>query len=113
MCDGQRLAFGYARETADKVHAEEAALAKLAGTSLANATVYTTLEPCSKRASRPVTCTQLILDAGIRRVVYAYREPPAFVDCEGLEILTAAGVTVIETPELAADVVAVNTHLIS
>ena len=75
------------------------------------ATLYSSLEPCSARASRPRTCTELILAAGIRRVVFAWREPALFADCQGAEILGAAGVAVAEIPELADQVRAVNAHL--
>jgi len=111
---GEQLAFGYSRETDPVVHAEESALAKLAGSGidLSGATIYSTLEPCSERASRPRTCTQLILDAGIGRVVLAWREPSLFVaDAQGSELLAAAGVTVVELPEFAEAARAVNAHL--
>jgi diaminohydroxyphosphoribosylaminopyrimidine deaminase/5-amino-6-(5-phosphoribosylamino)uracil reductase len=112
--DGQEIARGYSRETDVSVHAEEAALAKLlpGDPRLAMATIYSTLEPCSQRTSRPRTCTQLILDAGIPRVVMAWREPALFVaDCQGYELLAGAGVSVIELPEYAAQAQAVNSHL--
>ena len=110
---GEReLATGYSRETDSLVHAEESALAKLAEAELADATMYTSLEPCTARKSRPRTCTQLILAAGLRRVVFALHEPPLFADCHGVELLRAAGVEVIEIPELAGDVWAVNAHLL-
>src|SRR5437660_6754585 len=102
--DGNELARGYSRETDSHVHAEESALAKLAldDPRLSGATIYSTLEPCSQRKSRPRSCTQLILDAGIPRVVVAWREPSLFVaDAQGTELLTARGVTVIEMPEFA------------
>lgn len=110
---GEEIARGYSRETDDRVHAEEAALAKLdpADPRLATATIYSSLEPCSRRSSRPRTCTQLILDAGIPRVVFALREPPTFVDGEGAELLAAAGRTVVERPDLAAGVREVNERL--
>ncbi len=111
---GQEIARGYSRETDASVHAEEAALAKLppGDPRLSKATIYSTLEPCSQRSSRPRTCTQLILDAGIPRVVMAWREPSLFVaDCQGYELLTGAGVSVIELPEYAARAQAVNSHL--
>jgi len=111
---GEQLAFGYSRETDELVHAEESALAKLAGSGidLTGATIYSTLEPCSERASRPHSCTQLILDAGIGRVVLAWREPSLFVaDAQGSELLAAAGVTVVELPEFAEAARAVNAHL--
>ncbi len=110
---GQEISRGYSRETDGHVHAEESALAKLAGDDprLRAATLYSTLEPCSQRKSRPRSCTQLILDAGIPRVVLAWREPSLFVDCHGYELLTNTGVTVVELPELAEDARAANTHL--
>src|SRR5215216_424678 len=72
---GDEIAFGFSRETDAKVRAEESALIKAEGLDLAGATIYSTLEPCSQRASRPKTCTQLILGTGISRVVTAWREP--------------------------------------
>lgn len=113
--DGTELSYGYSRETDAHVHAEESALAKLpqGDARLAEATIYSTLEPCSQRRSRPMPCTQLILAAGIPRVVIAWREPALFVaDCIGAEQLTAAGVVVEELPELAADAKAPNAHLL-
>jgi diaminohydroxyphosphoribosylaminopyrimidine deaminase/5-amino-6-(5-phosphoribosylamino)uracil reductase len=112
--DGNELAYGYSRETDAHVHAEESALAKLAAGDrrLATATIYSTLEPCSQRKSRPRTCTRLILDAGIPRVVIAWREPSLFVaDCQGQELLTVAGVTVVELTDLAEQARAANSHL--
>ncbi|MQA93882.1 MAG: dCMP deaminase [Streptosporangiales bacterium] len=113
--DGVELARGYSRETDPHDHAEEVALARLeAGDPrLATATLYSSLEPCSTRASRPRSCTRLILDTPIPRVVFAWREPALFVDCTGAEDLRAAGRTVIEVPALAPDVRAVNAHLLT
>lgn len=112
--DGQEISRGYSRETDEKVHAEESALAKLPPDDerLKTATIYSTLEPCSQRASRPRACAQLILDAGIPRVVTAWREPSLFIaDAQGMELLTAAGVTVIELDEYTARAIEPNSHL--
>jgi riboflavin-specific deaminase-like protein len=113
--DGQVLATGFSREQEDHDHAEEVALRKLGfrDPRLRRATVYSSLVPCGARASRPVTCVQHILAAGIPRVVFAWREPPVFTDGEGAEQLRAAGVTVTEVPELAGPARAVNAHLIA
>jgi diaminohydroxyphosphoribosylaminopyrimidine deaminase / 5-amino-6-(5-phosphoribosylamino)uracil reductase len=112
---GDEMARGFSRETDEKVHAEESALTKLAGAGradLVGATLYTTLEPCSVRASRPVPCAQLILAAGVGRVVLAWREPALFVaDCQGVELLAEAGVDVVELAGLAEEARAVNAHL--
>ncbi|MFF1367016.1 deaminase [Streptomyces virginiae] len=113
--DGEELALGYSRETDAHVHAEESALAKLPTDDprLAGATLYSTLEPCSERKSRPLTCTQLILRSPIRRVVIAWREPSLLVaDCVGVETLRAEGIEVAELRSLAKQARAVNAHLL-
>ncbi|WP_308296258.1 deaminase [Streptomyces yangpuensis] len=114
--DGEELARGYSRETDAHVHAEESALAKLPTDDprLAGATLYSTLEPCSERKSRPLTCTQLILRSPIRRVVIAWREPSLLVnDCVGVESLREAGAEVTELPDLANAAKTVNAHLMT
>jgi diaminohydroxyphosphoribosylaminopyrimidine deaminase/5-amino-6-(5-phosphoribosylamino)uracil reductase len=111
---GDEISRGYSRELDESVHAEEAALSKLPENDprLKKATIYSTLEPCSERKSRPFSCTHLILSAGIPRVVMAWREPSLFVsDCQGYELLEAAGVSVVEMPELADAAKAANSHL--
>ncbi|MFJ6935932.1 deaminase [Streptomyces sp. NPDC101132] len=113
--DGEELAHGYSRETDAHVHAEESALAKLPGDDprLSGATIYSTLEPCSERRSRPLTCTQLILRSPIRRVVIAWREPSLLVaDCIGVEMLLGSGAEVVELAEVADAARAVNAHLL-
>lgn len=112
--DGRKLATGYSREEHPHQHAEEAALAKLPArdTRLRGATLYTTLEPCSARRSATTTCARLAIAAGFARVVLAWREPDLFVECLGVELLTAAGIVVIELSELAPLARAVNAHLI-
>ncbi|MGH3837722.1 MAG: deaminase [Pseudonocardiaceae bacterium] len=112
--DGVVLATGYSRETDPHDHAEEAALAKLTpgDSRLPAATLYSSLEPCSTRASRPRSCTELILATPIPRIVFAWREPDLFVDCEGAELLRAAGREVVEIPELAHLVRRTNQHLL-
>ncbi|MFD5945925.1 dihydrofolate reductase family protein [Streptomyces collinus] len=113
--DGTELARGHSREAGDPVvHAEEAALAKLdpADPRLPGATVYSSLEPCARRASRPAPCARLILDAGVRRVVTAWREPDTFVtDADGSGLLAAGGVEVVVLPEHEERAKAPNRHL--
>jgi diaminohydroxyphosphoribosylaminopyrimidine deaminase/5-amino-6-(5-phosphoribosylamino)uracil reductase len=76
------------------------------------AVIYSSLEPCGRRASRPQPCAQLILAAGIPRVVYAWHEPPALAEGGGAELLEAAGVTVVQLPELAEAARRPNAHLL-
>jgi 5-amino-6-(5-phosphoribosylamino)uracil reductase len=107
---GDILATGFSREQEAHDHAEEVALRKLdpADPRLATATIYSSLVPCGARASRPVTCVQHILAAGIGRVVFAWREPSIFTEGRGAEQLRAAGVTVAELPGLAESAAAIN-----
>ncbi|MYU21211.1 dihydrofolate reductase family protein [Streptomyces sp. SID8352] len=113
--DGTELARGHSREGGDPVaHAEEVALAGTdpADPRLPGATVYSSLEPCSRRASRPAPCVRLILDAGVRRVVTAWREPDTFVPgADGSGALAAAGAVVVVLPEYAERAAAPNRHL--
>ncbi|MGW1953392.1 dihydrofolate reductase family protein [Streptomyces sp. NPDC001920] len=114
--DGTELARGHSREAGDPVvHAEEAALAKIGADDprLADATVYTSLEPCTRRASRPLPCARLILDAGVRRVVTAWREPDTFVmGADGSGALAEQGVDVVVLPEFEERAKAPNGHLL-
>jgi dCMP deaminase len=69
----------------EAIHAEANALAYAArnGTAVAGGTLYTTLSPC-------YPCAQLIIAAGLIRVVYgrSYRDPA------GIDLLRRAGVQV-------------------
>ena len=120
--DGGVIATGFSRERDPHDHAEEVALAKAGlpgsrpaagGQRLAGAALYSSLEPCAARASRPRTCAELIIAAGLRRVVIAWLEPPVFVRGGGAARLRAAGVTVTEIPGLAPAARAVNAHLLT
>lgn len=112
---GRELARGYSRESDPHEHAEQAALAKMDTDDprLPDATIYSSLEPCSTRASQPRSCTRLILDAGIGRIVYAWREPDVFVNCTGAADLAAAGRTVVRIAEQADAVRRINAHLLT
>jgi diaminohydroxyphosphoribosylaminopyrimidine deaminase / 5-amino-6-(5-phosphoribosylamino)uracil reductase len=109
---GDVLATGYTGESGPRDHAEEAALAKIAGVDLTRATVYSSLEPCTARSSRPGTCTDLILAAGLRRVVIALREPLLFANCRGVETLRGAGVEVVEIGDLGGLVREINADVL-
>jgi diaminohydroxyphosphoribosylaminopyrimidine deaminase / 5-amino-6-(5-phosphoribosylamino)uracil reductase len=124
--DGSVLTAGYSREVEPADHAEEVALAKIGlpapgalavpgpgGADLAGATLYSSLEPCAARASRPTPCADLIIASGIGRVVIAWREPPIFVPGGGAVRLRKAGLAVEVVPELAAAAKAVNAHLLA
>ncbi|GAA5872521.1 hypothetical protein JCM3774_006842 [Rhodotorula dairenensis] len=102
------LATGYSRELPGNTHAEQCALDKLhhpraVGSEsdpledgqgrllLEGASIYTTMEPCSKRLSGNVPCVQRILETGISTVYIGVEEPKDFVECEGTRLLHQAG----------------------
>ena len=99
--NSQSFISGYTEEV-QHMHAEEVAIhkAKLAQLNLQNATLYSTLEPCSVRLSAKTSCTDRIIESGISRVVYGCREPSEFVDCVGHERLLEHGIVVQQAFEL-------------
>ena len=116
--DGSVLGHGYSRERDPADHAEEVALDRAAQVgadpvTLADSILYSSLEPCAARSSRPVPCTELIIASGIDRVVIAWQEPPIFVPGGGAVEMRKAGLAVVVLPELAAAARAVNTHLLA
>jgi diaminohydroxyphosphoribosylaminopyrimidine deaminase / 5-amino-6-(5-phosphoribosylamino)uracil reductase len=111
---GAVISTGFSRERFAMDHAEEVALARAADSGRADltaTTIYSSLEPCRRRVSSPRPCAELIVAAGVCRVVVAWLEPPLFMPGGGAAWLRGQGVTVIEIPEAAAAARAVNAHL--
>lgn len=108
-----RTFTGYTHETSATHHAEQEAIAKAlaAGATLRGAAIYSSMEPCSTRASEPESCSALIIRHGFVRAVFALYEPDRFVQCRGALDLREAGVDVRAYPALGAEVRAVNAHL--
>ncbi len=73
-------------------HAEVEALAE-AGARTRNATLYVNLEPCPHFGRTP-PCTDAILRAGIRRVVYAVRDPNPAVSGRGAAVMKHNGIEI-------------------
>ncbi len=89
--DDQILAEGWhVRPGGD--HAEVAALRKLGGKAK-GATAYVTLEPCN-HTGRTGPCSEALLAAGVRRVVYAIADPNPRVRGGGAARLRKGGVIV-------------------
>ncbi len=88
---GQIVSWGYHRAVGGP-HAERVALNR-AGQQARGCTMYVTLEPCNN-VGRTGPCTEAIIAAGIKRVVFAQRDPHA--KAQGSEArLRAAGVDVV------------------
>ena len=81
---------GTRHELCYAVHAEQNAIAQAAkmGINLEGATLYCTHQPC-------VICTKIIINAGIKRVVYKHGYPDEF----SLELLKEAQIQLDKMPE--------------
>ena len=81
------IASGTRQEMCYAVHAEQNAICQAAkmGISLEGATIYVTHQPCT-------ICTRMIINAGIKKVVYKHGYPDEF----SLVLLKEAGVELIK-----------------
>jgi diaminohydroxyphosphoribosylaminopyrimidine deaminase/5-amino-6-(5-phosphoribosylamino)uracil reductase len=73
-------------------HAEVMAL-RAAGRKARGATAYVTLEPCAHHGKTP-PCTDALLRAGVKEVVYAHADPNPLTAGQGPAILREAGIRV-------------------
>ncbi len=91
--DGNIIGVGHHRRFGD-LHAERDAIANCRsnGHDPRGGTLYCTLEPCSHTGKQP-PCTEAVIEAGIRRVVIASRDPHS-LSSGGWNILEQAGVRV-------------------
>jgi len=92
IVQGERTVGEGWHEWAGEPHAEILAL-RAAGSAAAGGTAYVTLEPCSHQGRTP-PCAQALIDAGLRRVVFALQDPNPRVDGRGAERLRQAGIEV-------------------
>jgi len=91
--DGQIVGEGF-HQYDWRDHAEIVAL-KSAKERARGATLYVTLEPCS-RTGRTGPCTDAIISAGVRRVVAAIEDPNPLNASHGFERLGLAGIEVVK-----------------
>lgn len=91
--DGEVVGSGW-HKRAGTPHAEIHALNQ-AGELARGATVYVTLEPCC-HYGKTGPCTKALIEAGVKKVVVAMRDPnPKVAGC-GIEQLRNAGIEVVE-----------------
>lgn len=105
VADGVVVGEG-ATAAAGRPHAEELALAA-AGDRARGADVYVTLEPCARRTTGGTSCADLLIGAGVARVVIATADPHPFAAGVGVERLRAAG-AVVESGLLGDEARALN-----
>jgi len=103
ITDSEELVIGLGHtQRAGGPHAEVVALQDAAtrGHSLAGATAYVTLEPCSHHG-RTGPCCDALIEAGIKKVVASIADPNPLVSGQGFARLRAAGIEVEVGPGAA------------
>jgi diaminohydroxyphosphoribosylaminopyrimidine deaminase/5-amino-6-(5-phosphoribosylamino)uracil reductase len=90
--DGRVVGRGWT-QPGGRPHAEAMALAG-AGDAARGATAYVTLEPCAHVSPRGPACSDLLIAAGVVRVVAALRDPDPRTDGTGFARLEEAGIAV-------------------
>lgn len=105
--NGQLLAKGY-HQAAGLPHAEIEVLRQVTEKQSCGATIYITLEPCSSHGRTP-PCTEAIMAAGIKRVIYGATDPDARHQGRAAKFLRKAGIEVVKGL-LEKECAALNTH---
>lgn len=116
------LSTGYTMELPGNTHAEQCCLAKLKDVGMSHGetppklALYTTMEPCNRRASGNMPCTETILRSNadnnveINTVYVGLQEPETFVgENLGRAKLEGAGIRYIHVPGLEEQILAVAT----
>jgi len=97
--DGVVLASSHRGELRAGEHAEYTALEKkLAAATVAGATVYTTLEPCTTRSPDKIPCAERLMGRKVKRVVIGMLDPNPNICGKGERLLRDHGIVVDRFP---------------
>jgi diaminohydroxyphosphoribosylaminopyrimidine deaminase/5-amino-6-(5-phosphoribosylamino)uracil reductase len=58
------------------------------------------MEPCNARRSGKKSCTDLIIESGIRRLVYGADDPEDYIKINGIRSLRESGIKVVKMKSL-------------
>ncbi|MBO9621977.1 MAG: bifunctional diaminohydroxyphosphoribosylaminopyrimidine deaminase/5-amino-6-(5-phosphoribosylamino)uracil reductase RibD [Sphingomonas sp.] len=94
VAEGRVVGRGWT-QPGGRPHAEAMALEE-AGAKSRGATCYVTLEPCAHASPRGPACADLLVAAGVARVVIALGDPDPRTNGKGAQRLGDAGVEVVE-----------------
>ncbi|MCX6639325.1 MAG: bifunctional diaminohydroxyphosphoribosylaminopyrimidine deaminase/5-amino-6-(5-phosphoribosylamino)uracil reductase RibD [bacterium] len=93
VAGSKALARGY-HHSYGTPHAEVDCLAQVPAEKSRGATLYANLEPCCHHGKTP-PCSNAVISAGIKRVVYGMLDPNTQVNGRGLRELHQAGIEVV------------------
>ncbi len=102
--DGEVVGSGW-HQRAGGPHAEINAL-EMAGQAARGADIYVSLEPCS-HWGKTGPCCEAVIEAGVKRLIYAMQDPNPRVAGQGLQAIRGAGIAV-DGPVLEAEARALN-----
>jgi pyrimidine deaminase RibD-like protein len=108
--DGIVVASAHRGEMGKGDHAEYTALEKkLAEDSIAGATVYTTLEPCTTRKPPKIPCAERLIERKVKRVVIGVLDPNPAIRGNGQLLLRKHNIEVtFFLPDLMAEIEELN-----
>lgn len=95
--DGHIIGRGWTQPSG-RPHAEAMAIdmARRSGADISGADIYTTLEPCHHESPRGPNCASAIIAAKPARLICAITDPDPRTNGQGLAIIKAAGIEVVE-----------------
>ncbi len=100
VADGAVIGRGWT-QPGGRPHAEAMALDE-AGKHASGAAVYVTLEPCAHRSDRGPACSDLLVQAGVARVVIGISDPDPRTAGNGAERLRDANIDVVHLDHAAS-----------